>query len=51
LLNITSQILRIGDENDPIVRSTNVIELPLDICLETDKIQTIFDNPSPLHCR
>ena len=43
MLNITSKILKIGDENDPIVSSTNVIELTPDICLESDKVDELVE--------
>ena len=36
-------LLRMGDGIDPIVSSTNIIELQPDICLETDKIDKLVE--------
>ena len=36
-------LLRIGDGKEPIVSSTNVIELPPDICLENNKIDELVE--------
>ena len=36
-------LLRMGDGIDPIVSSTNAIELQPDICLETDKIDKLVE--------
>jgi hypothetical protein len=36
-------LLRIGDGKEPIVSSTNVIELPLDTCLENNKIDELVE--------
>ena len=42
-LNYVKYLLRIGDGKEPIVSSTNVIELQPDICLETDKIDKLVE--------
>ena len=40
---MTKYLLRIGDEKDSIVSSTNVIELPPDIFLENNKIDELVE--------
>ena len=42
-LNYVKYLLRIGDGKEPIVSSTNVIELPLDTCLENNKIDELVE--------
>ena len=41
--HFAQHLLRISDIKEPIVNSTNVIELQPDICLETDKTDKLVE--------
>ena len=41
--HFAQHLLRISDIKEPIVSSTNFIELQPDICLETDKIDKLVE--------